>query len=91
MNYKEYKHLVAMDSARYEKEKKNPILFYLTNKTYRLTIRFRRVQLFRGKRLLLPVYYLERILYHRSCDKCGCDIPSHTQIGGGTSYCTVGV
>jgi serine O-acetyltransferase len=29
------------------------------------------------------LYYLERLISHHSCDKCGCDIPSHTQVGGG--------
>ena len=91
MNYKEYKHLVAMDSARYEKEKKNPILFYLTNKTYRLTIRFRRVQLLRGKRLLLPCIIWN--VYYTIVAVINADAISQAihKLEGDTSYCTVGV
>lgn len=55
----------------------------LFKREFRLVYRYRICSYLKSKRVLFPIYQIERILYHGLCNKCGCDIPSHVQIGSG--------
>ena len=56
---------------------------YLSLPGYRIMTHFRRCQYLKGKKWLIPLYFLERLIYHRMCVKFSCDIPSNTEIGPG--------
>lgn len=81
MTYSEHKQLLREDLERWNN--KSGLLLYFTKAEYKLVLRYRWCNYFRSRKLLKPIYYLERYLYHRSCVKCGCDIPSKVTIGGG--------
>ena len=81
MNYSDHKQLLKEDHERWRN--KNGLLLYLTKPEYKLVWRYRWCVFFRAHRGLKLFYYLERFLYHRSCIRCGCDIPSKVTIGGG--------
>ena len=80
MTFRECKHLIKMDADRY---KKSVIRLYFSNRLFRMIFRYRLLKFFQTTRLLKPLGWIERYIYHRTCVKCGCDIPSHVQIGGG--------
>ena len=81
MTYKECRRLIKLDVER--NGKKTICGFYFFYRTGRLLYRYRITNYLVSKRMLRPLYYIERLLYHLSCIKCGCDIPSHVKIGGG--------
>lgn len=82
MNYKDYKLYVREDRRRWNSNKSH-INMFLTNSCYRLIIRHRRCELLRSYKVLMLFYQMERFIYHRTCVRCGCDIPSNVKIGPG--------
>lgn len=59
------------------------IKLYLTKIEFRLVWRYRWCNYFKTKIIFKPIYYCERFLYHKTCIKAGCDIPSSVSIGAG--------
>lgn len=82
MNVKEYKEAILQDRKRYGTKLNHWILFMI-NPCYRLSVRYRKCKLLGSYKFLIPLYYLERVIYNYTCTKYGCDIPSHVQIGNG--------
>lgn len=62
---------------------KSGLYLYLMKKEFRLVFRYRILKYFESHVLTRPLYFIERFLYHQSCNHCGCDIPSHVSIGAG--------
>lgn len=81
MTYKEYKETIEKDIQRWGKT--SFLALYLTVPEFKLMWRHRLVSMLRSYVFLRPLYQIERFLYHRSCVRCGCDIPSHCKIGAG--------
>ena len=72
------KHL-SMDCEAYGC--KNYFSLYFKGKITRMVLRYRLLKYYQNRFKILYVVY--RFLFHRSCLLLGCDIPSHTSIGGG--------
>lgn len=81
MKYSEYKHILQMDRSRLAKG--GHLKTYISNSGYRIVTHYRRCKLLENKKLLYPLYLLQRIIYNQKCVKAGCDIPSHATIGKG--------
>lgn len=64
-------------------ENTNIIKAYILIPEFRLMWRYRWLQFYRSHKYLKVLSVFERILYHRTCVVCGCDIPSHAIIGSG--------
>lgn len=56
---------------------------YVLQPEFRLVWRYRWLQFYRTHKHLKVMSVIERILYHKTCVRCGCDIPSHATIGSG--------
>ena len=82
MLLKEYQNARIADRKALGKNIKH-IKAYLTLPGYRIMTHFRRCQYLKEKKCLSPLYFLERLIYHRMCVKFTCDIPSNTDIGPG--------
>ena len=80
MNYLELKTLLHKDLARWDK---NFWTLYFMKPEFKLIWRYRWCNYLKSHTIMKPLYYLERFLYHHSCVRCGCDIPSHVTFGGG--------
>lgn len=61
----------------------NIIKAYILIPEFRLVWRYRWLQFYRTHKCLKIMSGIQRILYHNSCVRCGCDIPSHVTIGSG--------
>lgn len=82
MLYREYRDLVKSDRLRYNTNLGH-LKMFLINPSYKLSVRYRRCAFLREKKFLKLLYYFERLIYHRTCVKYGCDIPSHVKISSG--------
>lgn len=81
MKYRELQELHRMDLHRWGGEKH--LKLYCLKPEYKLVYRYRNVKYLSSNKWMKPLYLIERYLYNRCCVKCGCDIPSHSTIGGG--------
>ncbi|MBP3367308.1 MAG: hypothetical protein J6K96_10040 [Treponema sp.] len=72
------------------REKINFFFLFLTLREFKIVFHFRLCQFLRTKKVLFPIYCMERFLYRYISLKNGCDIPSRTRIGGGfvIHHCT---
>lgn len=64
-------------------ETKNIAKAYILIPEFRLVWRYRWLQFYRSHKYLKIMSAIERVLYHKICVRCGCDIPSHVAIGSG--------
>lgn len=82
MKFAELMQYLKQDGSRWS-SKSSIFRLYLTNREYRIVARHRVCTYLSGRRWLFPLYCVERFLYHRLTTKCGCDMPSHVQVGAG--------
>ena len=80
MNLKQLFNILREDINRWDK---SFLKLYFTKREYKLVLRLRLCNYLSYKKILFPLYMIERFIYHRTCVKCGCDIPSKTRIDGG--------
>lgn len=73
--------LIKMDIKRWG-DRSVLNLFFL-KREFRLVLRLRLCQFLRNYKAAYPLYCVERLIYHHSTSKCGCDIPSSLTVGGG--------
>lgn len=87
MKLKEYKDIVKKDKENWKKElgkeKLNFFILFLFLREYKIVVLFRLCSLFKGRKLLMPLYLFIRFYYRYFSLKNGCEIPTSTKIGGG--------
>lgn len=81
MHFSELLEIINNDIDRWENM--NIVKAYILIPEFRLIWRYRWLQFYRTHKCLRVISTVERILYHKSCVRCGCDIPSHVAIGSG--------
>lgn len=81
MHFRELLEIINNDIERWDNI--NIVKAYILIPEFRLIWRYRWLQFYRTHKCLRVISAFERILYHKSCVRCGCDIPSHVAIGSG--------
>lgn len=81
MNWLDHKQALNEDLRRWNGKKH--LWLYFMKPEYKLIWRYRWCRFFKSHSAMKPLYMFERVLYHHSCQKCGCDIPSSVTIGSG--------
>ena len=81
MHFSELLENIGNDISRWNTM--NIVKAYVLIPEFRLVWRYRWLQFYRTHKCLRVIAVVERILYHKVCVRCGCDIPSHVTIGSG--------
>lgn len=80
MKYAELKEILKADQERYANTAR---IHYILDPIPRMIRRYRWCRYLQSHKLMKPAYLVMRLLYRRSCRRCGCDIPSKAEIGPG--------
>ena len=82
MKYTDYKEMLKEDRNSYGTNKSHFCL-YIVNDGYKVITHLRRCHFLKNKKMLFPLYILEKVRYRRICIKYGCDIPTSVLVGKG--------